>query len=187
MQVDAAAIMSVGTGGAHAPQWPRDELPGQGAIVIALVETGAYIMALEVAVDVLDQELAAIRRLDGGKACIVIHLMQKGCSGGKQVIEIAADGIISSLQVGDPAVMLDQQVGNMAGGAADLVKEPSAIEGLLGLLVDGRLEVMKKVELLMVHQAHGQFIGNAITIRISAGIGQRWSFNLVQRTIQDHA
>src|SRR4051794_23252452 len=110
--------------------------------------------------------------------------MQGRNCGGKQMVHVAPDRIINRVQVSDTTVMLNHQIGDVAGPATDLVEQLSSLPRIFSLLVNRRLEVMEQVKLFMINDAGWQFIVDAIAIGISAIIGKRRGFNLVQRAIE---
>src|SRR5262245_22744338 len=62
-EIDAAPVVAVRSGAAHAPQRLRHKLRAQRAVVIALVKIRPQVVALEIGEDVLDQ-----KRLEGGRS-----------------------------------------------------------------------------------------------------------------------
>src|SRR5262249_4747342 len=83
--------------------------------------------------------------------------------------------------------MLNLEIGDMTGGALQLAEETAAQVRVMGLLIRGRLKVIQEVELTVIRQSDRDLIHPAVPIRISRRIISRWSFELVERAVEDHA
>ena len=92
----------------------REELLLQCAVIVSFVKIRSQIVPLEIGVNILHQEWAAVRQLDGGEARAIIDFMQRRNGRGKQMVHVAAHRIVHRVQVSHAAIMLYQQIGDVA-------------------------------------------------------------------------
>src|SRR5215213_628530 len=105
---------------------------------------------------------------------MIIHGIEQGTRGREEVIKNATFLVVYGFNVGDPAVSVDWEIGDMASSTARFFEEAPAVFGLRSLLVERRLEVVEQVKLHEVDQAGGKLIRDSVLIRIGGcAIGWR--------------
>jgi hypothetical protein len=131
-------------------------------------------VALEISEDILDQEWLQSGLLQCGESKLIVDSIEQGTRGREEAIKNTAFLIEYGFNVGDPAIPVDWEIGNMATSTARFYKQPPAMIGLPRLLVKRRLEVVEQVKLHEVDQAGGNLIRDSVLIRIAGrGIGWR--------------
>jgi hypothetical protein len=84
-------------------------------------------VALEVGENALHAETLPARPAQWRKPRIVLHLLEPRARCGEQAIEAALLEVGFRLDVGDAAIALKLQVGNVARSAADLLKDAASL------------------------------------------------------------
>src|SRR5258708_36716509 len=90
--------------------------------------------------------------LQRGISAAVIDHVEERRGRGEQVVEDASRRIVGGLDIGHAAVVLDGEVGNVAGGTADPVEDGASPFGGWRVLVEPRLEVVGKVKPKVAHR-----------------------------------
>ena|SRR5207245_6345668 len=108
-------------------------------------------MAFEIRENVFDHKWISQGQLQRWvSAAVVVRVEERGgCS--EQGVENAVHRVIDSLNVSYPAVMIDREVGDMAGGATNLVEYSAPVVSGAVLHVMPRFKVVEEVELQVIH------------------------------------
>ena len=107
-------------------------------------------MALEIGKDVSHHEAVLLRTLQAWKPGAIVHLVDQSCGRRKQGVEVSAARIVNSVQIGDTTIVIDDEIGDVARVAANLVKDNSPESCCRILFPETGLEVVQKIELQVV-------------------------------------
>src|SRR5207244_799041 len=153
VQRNATSVMTIGSGRTYSPQRTSKERGLERSIPVALVEVLAQVVAFEVREDVLDQERISQGQLQVRVPAAIVHVLIEGGGGGEHTVEdaIGLSRVIHRLHVGHTTVVVNGQVRNVARSAAGLREYRTAFIRCAVLDVVSGLEVVKQVELKMVH------------------------------------
>jgi hypothetical protein len=193
LEVHAAAVVAVGRGGGHAPERLGHELRdprrarGVDIVVLAFVEAGTQVVALEVGEDVLHheglpgrQELGVLQTVDGIDVAIGEHLdAHRGAR--EEAIEDPVDGIVHGLYVRHAAVALERQVLHVTLRAADLLHQGQTLPATRRLPAATGLEVVEQVELQVVHHGGVDLVHDSVAVGI--GIAARADGRSLERVL----
>src|SRR5438445_11768558 len=115
-------------------------------------------MPLEVGENVFHQKRIALRHFQWRIAAAIVKAIYEGGCRGEKIVEVSPNWIVNGIEIGDPAVVVDGQVGDMARIAADPVEDRPSQSRHRILLSSTRLEVVQKIELKMVHDRGIEFV-----------------------------
>ena len=99
----------------------------------------------------------------------VVNRVEQRRGGREQAVEEAALGVEHGLDVGHAPIAANREVRDVAAAASDAIEERTAALHVVRDLVGGRLEVVEKVELEIIDEAAGDFVGDAVLVRIVVG------------------
>src|SRR5262245_25277611 len=151
----------------------------QRSIVIALVKIRTQIVTLEVGKDVLYKERLQVGQFQGLGSSIV-HDMKQSSRGREKAVKDSVDGIVDGFDVGYPAVLVDLQILDVAGRAADGVEHAQSILGAGRLLAGAGLEVVEQIKLHIVHN------GGVNLVWVLESIARRRCLDCIPGAVQYH-
>src|SRR5215510_10651806 len=111
--------MSIRCGAPHTPQWSSQELRRRSSIIIALIEAGSQIVALEIGVDVSHQKGLKQRLLERWETAPVVHSVEQRCHRREEIVEDTPRRVVDRIYIGDSPVMIDLQIRNVTLGTSD--------------------------------------------------------------------
>src|SRR6185369_3467713 len=115
-------------------------------------------MPLEIAEDVLNKIGIPRRNLQRRVSTAIVEALDHGARGCEQAIEVSLDRVVDGFDVGHAAIVIDLQVGDVAGSAPDAIENSSA-EIRAGILFsEPRLEVVQKIEFEVIDNRRIEFI-----------------------------
>src|SRR5438105_3956559 len=181
VQPNATAVMTIGSGRTYSPQRTSKERSLERSIPVALVEVLAQVVAFEVREDVLDQERISQGQLQIREPAAIVHVLIESGGGGEHTVEdaISLSRVVHRLYVGHATVVVDSQIRNVAGRAANLGEYRAASVGRAVLDVVAGFEVVQQVELQMIHKC-GIDLASIV-------VGRGGRTDLVLGTVQHHS
>src|SRR5690606_10460066 len=168
LQVDAAAVVSVGSTGSHAPQRLGHERLDVRTVVFALVIGGSQVVALEVGVNVLYEERPAFWHQLRQRLPVMFDVEERRSSG-VETIEDAVPGVMAGFHICDPPVALNPEIRRVTVRTADLLQKFFPLLSPVRLLAERRLEVVEQVELQVVDHRGVDFIDYAVLVAVDRG------------------